>query len=133
MTQREMVVLTDVALITCVVQRGVAKDIIKAAREAGAQGATVNFANGMGVRERLGLLGVAVNVEKEVISIVVSKEQAERVFESMYLAGNLDTPGMGIMYMTPLDKAATFVPPDVIEKLTEQDRVRAVPSPDSVS
>ena len=133
MTHREMVVLTDVALITCVVQRGVAEDIIAAAREAGAQGATVNFANGMGVRERLGLLGVAVNVEKEVISIVVSKEQAERVFESMYLAGRLDTPGMGIMYMTPLEKAATFVPHDVIEQLQAQNRVQSIPAPDTAS
>ena len=128
MSNREMVVLTDVALITCVVQRGVADAIIKAAREAGAQGATVNFASGMGVRERLGLLGVAVNVEKEVISIVVSKEQAERVFESMYLAGNLDTPGMGIMYLTSLEKAATFVPPDVLETLNDQKQVRPVSS-----
>jgi len=131
MSSREMVVLTDVALITCVVQRGVAEPILKAARAAGAQGATVNFASGFGVRERLGLLGVAVNVEKEMISIVVSKDQANRVFESMYLAGNLDTPGMGIIYMTELDRAATFVPQDVVEKLTEQNRVQAVPSPNS--
>ena len=133
MSNREMVVLTDVALITCIVQRGVAEPILKAAREAGAQGATVNFASGYGVRERLGLLGVAVNVEKEIISIVVSKDQANRVFESMYLAGNLDTPGMGIIYMTELERAATFVPHDVLEKLTEQKRVQAVSSPDSTA
>ncbi len=89
-----------------------------AAREAGAQGATVHFARGMGVRERLGILGVAVEVEKEVIDIVVSKEQVDRVFERMYLAGNLDTPGMGIMYITPLEKAATYIPPDVLEKFS---------------
>ena len=45
---------------------------IQAAREAGAQGATVHFARGTGIRERLGLLGVAVEVEKEVISLLVS-------------------------------------------------------------
>ncbi|MZG30891.1 MAG: P-II family nitrogen regulator [Nitrospinae bacterium] len=116
MSLREITVLTDISLITCIVQRGVADTIIEAAREAGAQGATVHFARGMGVRERLGILGVAVEVEKEVIDIVVSKEQVERVFERMYLAGNLDTPGMGIMYITPLDKAATYIPPDVLEK-----------------
>jgi nitrogen regulatory protein PII len=98
------------------VQRGLADTIIEAAREAGAQGATVHFARGMGVRERLGILGVAVEVEKEVVDIVVSKEQVERVFNQMYLAGNLDTPGMGIMYITPLDKAATYIPPEVLEK-----------------
>ena len=72
----------------------------------------------MGIKERLGILGVSVEVEKEVIEIVVSKEQVERVFERMYLAGNLDTPGMGIMYITPLDKAATFIPPEVLKKFS---------------
>jgi len=117
MAQREITVLKDVALITCVVQRGIADDIISAARQAGAQGATVNFGRGMGMRERLGILGVAVEVEKEVIQEVVSTEQVDRVFESMYLAGKLDTPGMGIAYITNLDKAATYIPPEVLAKV----------------
>ena len=117
MAQREITVLKDVALITCVVQRGIADDIINAARQAGAQGATVNFGRGMGVRERLGILGVAVEVEKEVIQVVVSTEQVDRVFETMYLAGKLDTPGMGIAYITQLEKAATYIPPEVLAKV----------------
>ena len=123
MKAREIVVLTDVALITCVVQRGIADKIVQAARDAGAQGATVGYAKGMGVRERLGVLGVTVNVEKEIVNIVVSTDQVERVFEHMYLAGNLDTPGMGIMFITRLDKAATFVPEDVLGKMSEEGRV----------
>ena len=117
MAQREITVLKDVALITCVVQRGIADAIISAARQAGAQGATVNFGRGMGMRERLGILGVAVEVEKEIIQIVVSSEQVDRVFEQMYLAGNLDTPGMGIAYITQLDKAAAYIPPEVLAKV----------------
>ena len=117
MAQREITVLKDVSLITCVVQRGIADDIISAARQAGAQGATVNFGRGMGVRERLGILGVAVEVEKEVIQVVVSSEQVDRVFETMYLAGKLDTPGMGIAYITQLEKAATYIPPEVLAKV----------------
>ncbi len=124
MSNRDIVVLTDVALITCIVQRGKADGIISAARDAGAQGATVHYARGTGVRERLGILGVAVEVEKEVIEVVVSTEQADRVFERMYLAGNLGTPGMGIMYMTPLEKAATYVPPEIREKLAALRRHR---------
>jgi len=118
MAQRDITVLKDVALITCVVQRGAAEPIISAAREAGAQGATVNYGKGMGIRERLGILGVAVEVEKEVIQILVSSEQVDRVFERMYLAGKLDTPGMGIAYITRLDKAATYIPPEVLEKVS---------------
>ncbi len=117
---RKVTVLTDVVLITCIVQRGAAEAIIEAARNAGAQGATVHFARGMGVRERLGILGVAVDVEKEIINIVVSTEQAQRIFERMYLAGKLDTPGMGIMYMTPVEKAATYIPPDILESLEKE-------------
>ena len=114
---REMVVLTDVKLITCIVQRGNADAIIQAARAAGAQGATVHYARGMGVRERLGVLGVAVNVQKEVISVIVSTEQVERVFQKMYVAGNLDTPGAGIMFTTDVEKAATFVPREVLRSV----------------
>lgn len=117
MSTREITVLTDVALITCIVQRGIAEDIVQAARDAGAQGATVYFARGSGVRERLGILGVAVDAEKEIINIVVSKDQMNRVFESMYLAGKLDTPGMGFIYVTELDKAATYIPKEVLETL----------------
>ncbi len=115
--RRTLTVLTDVALITCIVQRGVADAIVAAARKGGAQGATVYYARGMGVRERLGLLGVAVDVEKEVVNIVVASDQVDRIFEHMYLAGSLDTPGMGFMYVTPLEKAATYIPKDVRENL----------------
>ncbi len=123
MSERAITVLTDVSLITCVVQRGVADQIIKAAQEAGAQGATTCFARGSGVRERLGILGVAVEVEKEMINIVVANDQVDRVFEKMYLAGQLDTPAMGLMYITPLEKAATYIPQEILQRLeAEQSR-----------
>ena len=117
---KEMIVLTDVALITCIVQRGVADEVVRAAQLAGAQGATIYYARGSGVRERLGVLGIAVEVEKEVINIVVAKDQVDRVFERMYLAGHLDAPGMGFIYVTALDKAATYIPHEVEERLHAQ-------------
>lgn len=117
MSKKEIIVLTDVALITCIVQRGLADEIVNAAQEAGAQGATVFYARGEGVRERLGILGLAVEVEKEVINIIVALDQVDRVFERMYVAGQLDTPGMGLIYVTQLEKAGTFIPHEIAEKL----------------
>jgi hypothetical protein len=35
----------------------------------------------------------------------------------MYLAGQLDTPAMGIIYTTPLEKLATHIPDDILQKL----------------
>lgn len=114
--------LTDVRLITCIVQRGLGDIIVHAAQQAGAQGATIFYAKGSGVRERLGILGVAVEVEKEVVNIVVSSEQLETVFNNIYLAGKLDTPGMGFMYVTPLEKAATYIPEELLDQLESKHR-----------
>lgn len=113
----EMTVLTDVALITCILQRGMADKVVAAARAVGAQGATVHYARGSGVRERLGLLSITVDAEKEVVQIVVSTLQQDEVFRAMFDAGKLGTPGMGIMYVTQLDKAATFIPAEVLSAI----------------
>ena len=118
---KEITVLTDASLITCIVQRGIADGIVAAAIEAGAQGATIYHAHGSGVRERLGVLGLAVEVEKEVINIVVANDQRDRVFEKIYFAGQLDTPGMGLVYVTPLEKMATYIPKAVAERLAKEE------------
>jgi len=113
----KFVVLTDAVLITCIVQRGAADAVVESALKVGAQGATVFYARGTGVRQRhLGVLGVTVNAEKEVIYIVAPSEQADLIFERAFAAGQLDTPGMGMIYMSPLEKMATYVPLAVVER-----------------
>ncbi len=119
-TQKTMTILTDVSLITCMVQKGKGDAIVAAARSAGAHGASVHYGRGAGVRERLGLISITVEAEKEVIQIMVSKQQEEEVFTEMFIAGQLDTPGMGIMFVTPLEKAATYISPAVRERINEQ-------------
>ena len=118
MSTRDFIVLTDVSLITCVVQRGKAEQVVKAAQDAGAQGATIYYGSGSGVRERLVLLGLAIDVEKEIITILVGDDQVDRIFESMYLAAELDLPGAGIIYVNKLEKAATFVPREWIDRIS---------------
>ena len=63
----------------------------------------------------MGLLGVTIDEQKEVIRIVVSEEQSELIFETMYLAGQLDKPGKGIMYMSSLERIATYVPETMVK------------------
>ena len=64
---REITYLTDVYLITCVVESGIADKIIDAATSVGAQGATINYARGTGVRDRMGLLGVTIDEQKKLL------------------------------------------------------------------
>ncbi|MDD2743233.1 MAG: P-II family nitrogen regulator [Rhodocyclaceae bacterium] len=114
MSKSEMIVLTDVILITAIVQRGTADRVVQAAQEAGAQGATIFHAHGTGIRQkRLGLLGLTINAEKEVIYIVAPSDQADSIFERIFVSAKMDTPGMGILWMTQLDKMATYVPHEI--------------------
>ena len=118
--------LTDVCMITCCVSSstGQSEKMLLAARDAGVKGAFGYHARGHGARERFGALGVAVEAEKDVISLMVSTEQRDIVFEAMFRAGGMDTPGAGFMYITPVDKLASYVPDSVMTRLKEAGRLR---------
>ena len=122
MAERNITYLSEANLITCVLQTGLAEGVLDAAKNCGAQGATISYARGTGVRERMGRVGVAIDEEKEIIRIIVSDEQADRVFDAMYLAGKLDTPGKGIMFMNKLDRVATYIPEEVLKKIEQEDQ-----------
>ena len=118
MSKRTITYLTDISLLTCVVQSGLSEVILKAARDVGAlSGAIAHNARGIGARERLGILSVAVEAEREVISILVSSEQRDLVYDTLYRAADLDVPGRGYIYLTPLEKASTYIPQSMIDAL----------------
>jgi nitrogen regulatory protein PII len=112
--------LTDVALITCIVTTGRGDAVIQAAQAMGAAGALVYHARGIGPRERLGLLGIAIEAEKDVVSVLVATDHQDVVFEAMYRAAELNTPGAGMAYITPIEKLATFVPREVLKRVSGQ-------------
>ena len=61
MAKRNITYLTDALLITCVIQKDQAEQVLEAAKNAGAQGATISYAQGTGIRERMGLIGVTID------------------------------------------------------------------------
>ena len=111
----EIIYLTDVAVITCIVDKDRSDAVLLAARDVGARGAIVHSAQGWGARERLGIWGVAVETEKDVISFLVSSDQQDLVFDAIYHVAELDAPGRGFMFITPVERAATYVPESVRE------------------
>ena len=122
MSNQTITYVTDVVMLTVVVQRGHEDAIVKAARDVGAStGAVGYFAKGIGVRERLGLLGLAVETEQDVLHLLVSSDQEETVMDHIYRAGKLETPGMGYVYATPLEKAAIYIPESLKERLEKPE------------
>ena len=120
MSVKNIVYLTDVSQITCVVQEGRGDIILKAARELGVSlGARLYHAKGIGARELFGLWSVAIETEKDVVSVLVSAEQRDILFDALYLAAELDTPGKGFMYITQLEKVATYLPENFLNSSEE--------------
>jgi nitrogen regulatory protein P-II 1 len=95
-------------LITCIVQRGKADDVWKAAHAAGAGGITIHFGRGKGVRENLGILGIAISPEKEVMQLVVGENQTDAIFDAIVKAAKLDTPGMGFAFVQEAHRVVGF-------------------------
>jgi nitrogen regulatory protein PII len=56
-----------------------------------------------------------VDVEREILSVLVPMDQVDRIFERMFLAARLDTPGNGYIFVTPLLQAATYIPPHLLD------------------
>ena len=120
MNDDKITYLTDVAMITCVVSVGRGDAVIQAAQAMGAAGALVYHARGIGARERLGLLGIAVEAEKDVVNILVATDYQDVVFEAVYRAAELNVAGAGMAYITPIDKLATYVPREILARASGQ-------------
>ena len=113
----EIIYITDLSMITCVVNKDLSDSVLLAARDVGARGAIVHSAQGWGIRERLGALGVAVETEREVIMIMVSSDQQDLIFDAIYQSAGLDAPGRGFIFISPVEKGAAYVPKALREEL----------------
>ena len=114
---KEIIYLVDLSIITCIVEKGHSEDALRAAHEVGARAAIVHSVQGWGHRKRFGALGVAVETERDVITFLVSSDQQDLIFDTIYRAAGLDAPGRGFMYISPVHKCATYLPEAVREHL----------------
>ena len=120
MSESNIALLTEVVLITCVIDHGKGEDVVKAARGAGAGGALIHPARGVGIRERMGLLGIAVEAEKDVVEMFVGSDQADMVSYTIYSDLGLGRPGGGFIYLTPLEAAAIYLPQNIRDRIKDQ-------------
>jgi nitrogen regulatory protein PII len=97
------------SLITCIVEKGKAEGIIQKALTKGAPGATYFDAKGKGVREKLGLAGMFIKEDKEVMLIVVKDGQVDEIFDIVINAGGLNEKGKGFAYVHQVDRTVGFV------------------------
>ena len=89
-------------MISIIVNRGYADDIMKAARKAGALGGTILNARGTGKPTDEKFFGITIVPEKEELIILADSETAPAIRKAIEALPCLTKPGIGIMYTTPV-------------------------------
>ena len=95
--------------IFVVLPRGTAEHVMNVAKEAGAQGGTILFARGTGAHEAKTFLGLTVDIAKEVLFVLTSEKDTERILKAIVEAGHLEKPGTGIAFVMSVDKTVGLV------------------------
>ena len=94
--------IKDRDMITVIVNKGYADDVMFAARKAGASGGTVLNARGTAREDDEKFFGVHIVPEKDMLIIIVEHEKKEAVLGAIGELKCLKEPGMGIAYSSPV-------------------------------
>lgn len=92
-------------LIITIVNRGGFEAVKEAAKAAGARGGTLFHGLGLGGEEAAKFLGISIQPEKDVVLIVVGKEDREQVMQNIMEAAGILTENRGICFSLPVDSA----------------------------
>ncbi|MGP1512241.1 MAG: P-II family nitrogen regulator [Treponema sp.] len=89
---------TSYELITAIVNRGFADDVMAAARKAGAGGGTIINARGTAKEGDAKFFGMEIVPEKDMIMILADTEKSAEILESIKVLPFLAKPGSGIVF-----------------------------------
>lgn len=103
--------------IIAIVERGKADYIVKRAKNVGAQGATIIYGRGTGEHEAKQFLKINIESSKEVIIILTEIEKYKDIFNEIIDAGNLNEPGTGVIFTTPINNLVGLHHRDNFKKL----------------
>lgn len=92
-------------LITAIVNRGKAEEVMDAAKAAGSKGGTILNGRGSGVHETVKLFHMEIEPEKEIVLILSVKEAVENIVESIRKSLEIDKPGNGIIFIQEVSRA----------------------------
>ena len=91
-------------VITVIVDKGRAEDVIDAATKAGSQGGTILNARGSGVHETSKVFAMEIEPEKEVVIILSKNDKTSDIVGSIREELKLDKPGNGILFVQDINK-----------------------------
>ena len=97
---------TDRELLVVIGNQGYNEMIMDAARDAGAYGGTVVHARGTGMERAEKFLGISLASEKDMIFIVIKRDQRDRIMTSIMRKAGMETPAKAIVFSLPVTDTA---------------------------
>ena len=97
---------TDYELLITIANSGYIETIMDAARSANAPGGTVIHAKGTGAKHAKRFLGISLAEEKEMIFIVVRKQQKNGIMKAIMEQAGTQSPAGGIIFSLPVTSTA---------------------------
>ena len=86
-------------LLIVIIKKNLARNVIQACKDGGAEGGTVMPGRGTGTHETSSVFGVQVEPEKEIIFSIVRNEVVNDVIDEVTKAADLNKPGTGIAFL----------------------------------
>jgi nitrogen regulatory protein PII len=94
--------MQGLAGLCCIVPRGEGQAIARVSLEAGLCAPVVTYAKGVGSRGKLGLIRITIPVEKEIVTMQLSRHDIDEAFRLVSDVMKLGRPGAGFCYWYPL-------------------------------
>ncbi len=104
-------------LIVTIITKGFFPEVKTAANQAGARGGTLIHALGLGGEEAQKFLGISIQPEKDIILIVVNREDRNKVMKAIADAAGINTQGKGIIFSMPVDAAFGLSESNIIDEI----------------
>ncbi len=96
--------LTMYQVITVIVDKGKAEDVIESASKAGSKGGTIINGRGSGIHETSKLFSMDIEPEKEIVMILSEADMTEAIVSMIRQDLDVDSPGKGIIFVQDVNK-----------------------------
>jgi nitrogen regulatory protein PII len=96
-------------VIFAIINSGYADEAMAVARENGARGGTIINARGVAGKEAAAFFGITFHEEKEILMLVVNKDQRDGILNALYQQMGMGKKAKGIAFSLPVSDVTGLV------------------------
>ncbi len=90
-------------LILASVKADITDNIVDAAKDAGATGATIIPARGTGINEAKTFFGLSLEAQTDIVLLLIEEHIVTKILNTIKEAGEFHKPGTGIAFVVPVE------------------------------